>query len=147
MKKYILIPYDEYIEKKDVEKETDKQDKRKITKESMLVLLPKNYRHRASAILDHIEQQDDIDWNDKGEIIIKGETIPYTHISDLLKKTLYSYKNFNPKGTEQFLEILKETNLPQSLLQIGGGFPLTHKVHRIPPPGIPETASWVWHSM
>jgi len=141
MKKYVLIPFDEYHGEKLPTKENLQ---RKVSVESVVSLLPRNYQHKAKAILDHVENNNDLDWNEKGEIIIEGETIPNSHITDLIKRSLYSYKNFNPLGYDRFKTALQKSNLPQSLLQHGGGDSVTQ---RIPPPGLPSNTEWIWHPM
>ena len=94
-----------------------------------------------------------MDWNEKGEVIIEDECIDNSHITDLVKCTLYSYKNLNPKGYDQFQLALQKSNIPQSLVQKGKGLTIfghqNDNSKHLPPPGIPinqsKSQEWVWH--
>jgi hypothetical protein len=71
-----------------------------------------------------------------GEVIIDGVKIPGSNIMDLVKVQLKDYKDLRPTGLEKFTDILKDTNVPLSLLtssrrvQTGQGI-------IPPPPGSP----------
>lgn len=148
MKKFVLVPFDE------IDKFYNTQEKiiKTLAPEKILASIPKNVKHKASAILDHIMDSDTISWNEKGEIIIDGACVENSHITDLVKSSLYTYKNLNPKGFNQFHLALQKSNIPQSLIQQGSG------ILPIPPPGIPNLRSskiskhlsnkeWVWHQI
>lgn len=152
MKKFVLIPFDE------IDKYNTKQEKtmKRLNTENILISIPKNVKHKARAILDHIIEGDVITWNEKGEISIEGNRIENSHITDLIKCSLYSYKNLDPKGYNQFHLALQKSNIPQSLIQQSGGS-IPRMQQNLPPPGIPvkhqskrsvkQTAikEWVWH--
>lgn len=148
MKKYVLVPYDEYHNTR-----FESQSKPlRLNIETILSTIPKNIKHKAKAILDHIINSGSLDWNDKGEIIIDQSTLNNTHITDLIKSNFYTYKNFSPLGYSQFRSALEKSNLPQSLLQRGEGLTSKH-TEGLPPPGVPlkekeeNTKTWVWHKM
>ena len=136
MKKYVLVSYDEFHGTTNADKNQNK--------DFILASIPKNIQTKARAILEHISKDSNLDWNEKGELIINGEIINNSHITDLIKCALYSYKNFNPHGYDRFRTALQISNLPQSLLQRGEG---------LPPPGIPDKTinsnnqEWVWHQI
>ena len=74
------------------------------------------------------------------------QAVQGSHIIDLLKCTLYPYKQFTPIGFDQFHAALEAINIPRSLItQTGRGL--------LPPPGLPITSKpdrptkWVWHKM
>ena len=174
MKKMILIPYDQYmhrlkpahqdeskiIEDKDVQHshsvnedhitdgELHKPAKNEDKLSSHLILLPfgKVNRRNAETILSYIEK--DLDWNENGELVVHGEVITGSHITDLIKDCMYNYKNFQPLGYDIFYDRL---NIPLSLIKnskrhhlIGKGSQTNVTIPknsssniRPPPPGIP----------
>jgi len=135
MKKYALVPIDE---------STNQVPTKKLSTNQILDSLPKNIRNKVRAILNHINQNGDyIQWNEKGEITIDGESIPNSQIVDLIKCCFYPYKDFTPEGLEQFKVALSKINTPQTLIG-GGGLK-----HLQPPPGLPtkKRKQWVWHQM
>ena len=131
MKKYVLVPYDE------VNKTPNTSSHPKLSSDDIIASLPKNIKHKAIAILKHISQNSDyITWNEIGEVSINQNVIANSHIIDLIKCSLYPYKNINPPGLAQFNTALQESNIPQTLLQKGAGLSLVSSVKK-PPPGFP----------
>ena len=131
MKKYVLVPYDE------VNKTPNASSHPKLSSDDIIASLPKNIKHKAIAILKHISQNSDyITWNEIGEVSINQNVIANSHIIDLIKCSLYPYKNINPPGLAQFNTALQESNIPQTLLQKGAGLSLVSSDKK-PPPGIP----------
>ena len=47
------------------------------------MIIPKKFRSKAKMILEYIK--DSISWTYKGEILIRGEIYPETHIVDLMR--------------------------------------------------------------
>ena len=112
----------------------EKQLSHKEDIERLITLFPKTLQGRTRALLTYILPY--ITWNQKGEVIISGEKIPNSNIVDLIKVQLNDYRDFRPFGVEKFDILLKDVNVPLSLLtnskrqQRGeGNIP--------PPPGIP----------
>jgi hypothetical protein len=107
--------------------------------------LPKPYRQRGRALLQHIQQDPEhrLSWDEKGHLIYKGQTIPHSHISDLLKDSQYLYKRLDPVGKEEFYNVLKEMNVPKGLignhqrLEDMEGRLLSGIAEQRRPPGIP----------
>ena len=96
---------------------TPVKDDPKTSIESQIIQsAPKNLRQKASALLRRIKQDDNIEWNTKGELVYKGEVVPKSHIHDLVQDVLRKRKNHVPKGWETFAKALKESNIPQDLV-------------------------------
>ena len=74
---------------------------------------PKNLRHKASVLLRRLKQDDNIAWNDKGELVYKGDVVPNTHIHDLIQDVLRKCKTHVPVGWQTFARALRESNIPQ----------------------------------
>ena len=112
--------------------------------EWVLIGMPKCLLSKAKALLHYLIQNKSITWNERGEVSINGQSIPHSHISDLIKDCLQEYKTWQPVGVDTFCQALKSTNTPLSLItnpqrriavQSGSGesFPSIP-----PPPGIPQ---------
>lgn len=91
----------------------------------ILSAIPKNYRTRAKALLNHItaDPQQRLKWNRHGELIHDGRLIPGSHITDLLKNSQRQYKHVQPVGLEEFQDSLKELNIPVGLTENRPGPP------------------------
>ena len=77
---------------------------------------PKNLRHKASVLLRRLKQDDNIAWNDKGELVYKGDVVSNTHIHDLIQDVLRKRKTHIPVGWQTFARALRESNIPQDLV-------------------------------
>ena len=163
MNKSVLIPYDRYIYYKslvrnkhstdienkqstdtkeenptlntiDIVDETQSGLAAKLEKEIILTHLPKRDRAKALSLLNVVEQNPNLDWNVRGEILVKNEVIPYSHISDLVRDALRPSR-FEPVGCREFYSNLDNTPLslisnPNRRALVGG--------KSLPPPGIPD---------
>jgi len=93
--------------------------------EVILSAIPKNYRTRARALINHIsaDGQHRLQWNGRGELVYHGKVIPGSHITDLLKNSQRQYKHFQPVGQQEFRAGLKELNIPSGLMETRPGPP------------------------
>ena len=66
--------------------------------------------------MNKIKQNDNMGWNDQGNLTIKGQEVPNTNIIDLVRDVLQKRKTFEPRGWQQFANAIHETNFPQDLL-------------------------------
>ena len=101
--------------------QSEKEVKDRLSVEIILTAVPKPYRNKARSMLSHISAHPNqlIDWNEKGEILISGELISNSHISDLLKDSMRPTRDFTPVGADKFYKALSEMGIPRSL--IGNG--------------------------
>ena len=92
-------------------------NERKLAVEVIVSALPKKFRNKAMSFLTHLlnHPQPLINWDERGEVSIKGEIIPNSHISDLVKYTVSPFKSFIPNGFYKFNEVANEMGLPKSL--------------------------------
>ena len=59
-------------------------------------------------------------------------------------------KREQPEGLHQFRVALRDSNIPQTLVQNGSGIIQKQSSQRKPPPGVPITEKkerWIWHKM
>lgn len=85
-------------------------------RESVSISTPKPYLNRAKALFRNMEAF--LKFNDKGEIITNDDkTIPQSRIEDLVQHAVRDRRrNMTPTGWDYFLRLLKEHNIPKSLL-------------------------------
>lgn len=101
-------------------------------KGDILDSFPLSLRSKTKVLLDHLRNHTNLQWNNKGEIIVDGKLIKGSNIIDLIKVQLKDYKSFHPIGEDVFSHLLLESNVPLSLLtqdrrsQFGSG--------KLPPP-------------
>ena len=120
----------------------DESDNKQITfrDDNILDTIPQKIKPMAKILLNYIHHQKLLTWNEKGELVIDGQPIPFSHITDLIKDALVEYKHFIPVGIREFYS--KLSNIPltliknskrRALLQEGRGGDMTGI-----PPGIPD---------
>lgn len=107
----------------------------------ILAAIPKHFRMRVKALISHImaDPEQRLRWDEKGQLIFRGQTMTGSHITDLLKDSQRKYTAFTPIGREEFHKALIELNVPKTLMV------QQHHTHAVkpasipPPPGIRET--------
>ena len=114
-----------------------------ITREIILGNIPNNSKAQAELVLNHIENNENIGWNESGEFTINNTPVKNSHIIDLVKDIVVLQK-FDPIGTKEFythlkgipLSIIKNPKRRALLLQGDGESDL--EIPRLTPPGIPN---------
>jgi hypothetical protein len=150
VQKMVLVPYEKYlrgnlgtIPTDDVKKsgEPSKHDDIQVgnglSMDLVLTAIPRQYQRKVKAILLHIvdDPRRTLGWNDRGELQYRGDTIPDSHVVDLLKDSQYEYKGSTPRGISEFYGGLREMNIPKSL--IGNEKRRRELLEDHLPPGIP----------
>ena len=80
--------------------------------------VPKLYKNGARQLLDKMkENQDVLDWNDKGELVDENKPIPGSHVVDLVNDMLRHRKGFEPVGWSVFARGLARMNVPENLVR------------------------------
>lgn len=119
--KMMLVPVENHQDVSTPEVQT----KDKLDVEVILSAIPKNFRTRARALVNHIaaDPEHRLQWNERGELIYHGKVIPGSHITDLLKNSQRQYKHSQPVGQREFHDGLKELNIPIGLMEARPGPP------------------------
>ena len=102
VRKMVLVPFREGL-----------KESRGLEVDLIISAMPKSLKRKAEALLRYIEKE--VSWNDKGELVYRGETLSGSHITNLLRYTLQEYSEASPPHYEAFLEILKRANVPKSV--------------------------------
>ena len=127
MKRMVLIPEEKLLryEERDKQKPEiiygrgEEEPKVEVLSDEMIVRgIPKNMKTRAQALLARLKEREDaITWDERGQVILKGDLIPKSNISDLISDAMRSRKHFNPVGVQKFYDILYEINVPKDLVR------------------------------
>ena len=83
----------------------------------VLASLPKNLKSKGNRLLDFIRNNPDINFNERGELIVDGSMIANSHASDLVNHVLKKSK-VPPIGWNLFKDKLQMMNVPRSLLSV-----------------------------
>ena len=103
VKKMVLVPYREGL----------KSEPKGLDADLIISAMPKSLKRKAEALLRYIEKE--VSWKDNGEVVYRGETLPGSHITDLIRYTLQEYGEALSPQCKAFLEILKRGNVPKSV--------------------------------
>ena len=128
MKRMVLIPEEKLLRYEERDKQKPEilygrgekeEPKVEVLSDEMIVRgIPKNMKTRAQALLAHLKEREDaITWDERGQVILKGDLIPKSNISDLISDAMRSRKHFNPVGVQQFYDVLYEINVPKDLVR------------------------------
>lgn len=152
-RKQVLVPFDKY--QRLLQKNPDStqptelpqpdaskalQSERSSTKiDKLIPFFPKLFQRKARNLLEYVNQSKDLNWNDNGELVIRGKKLPHSHIIDIIKDALVHQPNFKPVGLESFYRNLD--NIPLTLITNQHRRHLVHSAENesviIPPPGVP----------
>ena len=130
-----IQPEKALIDPSPVIESTDSSPERKLEKEIILSHLSKRDRSKATALLNVVEQNPNLDWNTRGEVLVKDSVIPFSHISDLVRDALHNSR-YEPVGCNEFYSTLD--NVPLSLISNPNRRILIGGKTLLPPPGIPD---------
>lgn len=80
--------------------------------------VPKKMQRKAYGLMQFLLQYggDVIKWNQRGQIIVNGETIEGTHLIDLLRDTVCPKTVHRPVRFEKFYQALKTIDTPRSFI-------------------------------
>ena len=98
MKKLILIPNEKYarlfspsverLERLERLEPMGTKKENKLSDQDILSLLPEKLREKGKQFLHFLKTEPSIDWDEKGRVIIDGNILNFSHITDFLKDTL-----------------------------------------------------------
>lgn len=94
---------------------TPSQSSRSV-RDEVLRTVPKTMKRKAEAVLDRIENQANMKWNDRGELIYEGELVKGSNVVDLVNDVIRHRKSFQPRGWQEFARALRQSNVPQDLV-------------------------------
>ena len=99
--------------------EAPSREKRDETSEMILSLMPKGLRSKTDDLLRFVKKHGTtISWNERGELLHKGQVLPKTNIVDLMHDVVRQRRSRSspPPGWREFSEGLREANVPRELI-------------------------------
>ena len=79
--------------------------------------LPKNAKTKGKILLQHIRRNPELEWDEKGQLIINGQLVEHSNITDLVHDFVRPIRNRPPPvGRNQFANILHTGNVPREAL-------------------------------
>ena len=109
--------------------------------ENILESIPATMKSRALQLVKKLKANKDIvGWNDHGQMIFEGRTIPGTNVIDLVNDSLRQRKNFNPAGWQLFAKALRCMNMPEGIIRNEERLNMV-KEYRTKPSDTPQTSS------
>lgn len=79
--------------------------------------VPKLYHKKANALLKYLQMDKDVNWDNQGQLIINGKTIPQSHIVDLVNDGMrLRKKKQHAKGWRELSHHLAMKNVPKELI-------------------------------
>ena len=71
-------------------------------------------QNRAKLLIQKLKDHSDIiSWNDNGQLVLDGSTIPNSNIVDLVNDVMRKRKGFNPEHSSTFAKALAKINVPE----------------------------------
>ena len=75
-------------------------------------------QNRAKLLIQKLKDHSDvISWNDNGELVLDGSTIPNSNIVDLVNDIMRKRKCFNPEHSSTFPKALTKINVPEDYVR------------------------------
>ena len=93
--------------------ESDTSEQLSATDKQIIHSVPKTMQNRAKLLIQKLKDHSDvISWNDNGELVLGGSTIPNSNIVDLVNDVMRKRKCFNPEHSSMFAKALTKINVP-----------------------------------
>ena len=100
---------------------SDRGNNNKQILDDILDYFPKNMKSRARLISSYLNKSGDYSsWNSNGEIILNGEVIRGSSLTDLLYDACCPSRKYEPIGLIAFYEILRKNNIPMGFIRNKG---------------------------
>ena len=84
--------------------------------EEITGVIPKTLRGKAHTLLQRIKRDPHMGWNDRGEFVYQGQTMPGTNIVDLVSNAVRHRKTMQAHRWQEFARGLRQSNVPQDLI-------------------------------
>ena len=140
----VSMVHPEPVETEEIEEELPEESEPPGEIENdILESVPATMKSRALQLVKKLKANKDVvGWNDHGQMVFEGRTIPGTNVIDLVNDTLRQRKNFNPAGWQLFAKALGRLNVPEGIIRNEERLNMV-KTYRNKPssPDIPLTSS------
>ena len=98
--------------------ESDTSKQLSATDKQIIDSVPKPMQNRAKLLIQKLKDHSDvISWNDNGQLVLDGSTIPNSNIVDLVNDVMRKRKGFNPEHSNTFAKALSKINVPEDYVR------------------------------
>ena len=88
-----------------------------IKPQELMSSIPKMYRNKAQGLIQYLQSDKDVDWDDQGHIYVDQKKIDKTHILDLIHDAMRLRKKAHrPHGWHELSSHLRKRNVPRELV-------------------------------
>ena len=88
-----------------------------LLKNEVILSLPVAEQHKARRIWHYLEQNTDVQWSDRGELVFRRTLVPYSNIVELFSDILRRMaRHLAPPGSFEFVQGLVDSNVPRTLI-------------------------------
>lgn len=111
------MPLNEYLNLTREDKDEDEEKHQDDQNDSIIQFLAQRNQEKARKILIAMKNNGRFQWTATGDVMFDGKRIPNAHMADLLSFALRTLpiKNTKIAGVHEFVEIVKQMNIPRSL--------------------------------
>lgn len=94
-----------------------REQKSSLDIRDMMTSIPKMYRPKAAELLKYLQSDEDVEWDDQGQVSIGKQKISRSHILDLIHDAMRLRKKVSrPKGWRNLSSHLIKRNMPKAFL-------------------------------
>ena len=97
--------------------ESDTSQQLNATDKQIIDYVLKTMQNRAKLVIHKLKDHSDvISWNDNGQLVLNGSTIPNSNIVDLVNDVMRKRKGFNPEHSSTFAKALGKIKVPEDYI-------------------------------
>lgn len=120
----------------DDQQQPQDEDDAPVSTEKLLVNFPVSVKKKAQTFFKMIKDSKGVlDFNEQGELLVDGEVIEGSHVSDLVYDVLFGKTGFEPRGMQEFLKGLVRLNVPERLIHNKNRRTMLRQLKQKTPPG------------
>ena len=98
--------------------ESDTSQQLSATDKQIIDSVPKTMQNRVKLLIQKLKDHSDVSsWNDNGQLVLDGSTIPNSNIVDLVNDIMRKRKGFNPEHSSTFAKALAKINVPEDCVR------------------------------
>ena len=98
--------------------ELDTSQQLNTTDKQIIDSVPKMMQNHAKFLIQKLKDHSDIiSWNDNGQLVLDGSTIPNSNIVNLVNDVMRKRKGFNPEHSSTFAKALTKINVPEDCVR------------------------------
>lgn len=94
----------------------DHIEEEKMPSEQIIEIMPANMQRKARILLNWIDRSKVVRWNGMGEVSLDGKKMSGSNIIDMIRDLMTDRKIPPPLGMKEFGLVLKNLNVPDSLM-------------------------------